>query len=48
MNRRGFLTITVIASVATILGAGPVGRLAYAAALTKAQRAKLTPDDIIV
>ncbi len=47
MNRRGFLSITGIASVATILGVAPVGRLVYAAALTRAQRDKLTPDDII-
>src|SRR5262245_28123721 len=47
MNRRGCLSITGIASVATILGVVPVGRLVYAAALTRAQRDKLTPDDII-
>src|SRR5215510_9580354 len=47
MNRRGFLSITGIASVGTILGVVPVGRLVYAAALTRAQRDKLTPDDII-
>src|SRR5438046_3684251 len=47
MNRRGFLSLTGIASVATILGVAPVGRLVYAAALTRAQRDKLTPDDII-
>src|SRR5215813_4958981 len=47
MNRRGFLSITGIASIATILGVVPVGRLVYAAALTRAQRDKLTPDDII-
>src|SRR6266850_8108854 len=48
MNRRGFLSITGIAAAATILGVAPVGRLVYAAALTRAQRDKLTPDDIIV
>src|SRR5437660_1200399 len=47
MNRRGFLSITGIAAVATILGVAPVGRVVYAAALTRAQRDKLTPDDII-
>jgi carbonic anhydrase len=47
MSRRGFLTIVGIASATTILGGGPGGRLAHAAALTKAQRDKLTPDDII-
>src|SRR5262249_31303415 len=46
MNRRGFLSITGIASVATILGVVPVGRLVYAAALTGAQRDRLPPDDI--
>ena len=45
LNRRGFLKITGIATAATVLGAAPAGHLAYAAALTKAQREKLTPDD---
>jgi carbonic anhydrase len=47
VNRRGFLTITGIASGATILGVASAGRFVYAAALTKEQRDKLTPDDII-
>jgi carbonic anhydrase len=47
LNRRSFLTITGIATAATILGAAPASRLVYAAALTKAQRDRLTPDDII-
>jgi carbonic anhydrase len=47
VNRRGFLTITGIASAATILGVIPASRLAHAAALTKAQRDRLTPDDIL-
>jgi carbonic anhydrase len=47
VNRRSFLTITGIATGMTILGAAPAGRLVYAAALTKAQRDTLTPDDII-
>jgi carbonic anhydrase len=47
MNRRSFLRITGIATATTILSVGPAGRLVYAAALTKAQRDKLTPDDII-
>jgi len=46
VTRRGFLTLTGIAS-ATILIAAPAGRLAYAAALTKEQRDRLSPDDII-
>jgi carbonic anhydrase len=47
VNRRGFLTITATASSMTILGVAPAGRLAHATALTKAQRDKLTPEDII-
>src|SRR5256712_14023002 len=47
MNRRGFLSITGIAAAATILGVAPVGRLVNAAALTRSQRDRLTPDDII-
>ena len=46
-NRRAFLRATGIASATAILGMLPAGPLAYAAALTKAQRDKLTPDDII-
>jgi carbonic anhydrase len=47
LNRRGFLKIGGIATVAMGLSAAPAGHLAYAAALTKAQRDKLTPDAII-
>ena len=47
VNRRGFLAVAGIASAATILGVAPAGRLAYAAALTKEQREKLTPDEIV-
>jgi carbonic anhydrase len=47
LNRRDFLRISGIATVAMGLSAAPAQRLAYAAALTKAQRDKLTPDDII-
>jgi carbonic anhydrase len=47
VNRRSFLRITGVATGATILGVAPAGPLAYAAALTKAQRDKMTPDDII-
>jgi carbonic anhydrase len=46
-TRRGFLTIIGIASASTMLGASLTGRLAYAAALSKEQRDKLTSDDII-
>jgi hypothetical protein len=47
LNRRGFLKITGVGTVAMGLDAAPAGHLAYAAALTQAQREKLTPDDII-
>jgi carbonic anhydrase len=47
VNRRGFLAITSIASATVILGAVPAGRLAHAGALTKEQRDKVTPDDIV-
>jgi carbonic anhydrase len=46
-NRRSFLGITGVAFASTVLGVVPAARRAYAAALTKAQREKLTPDDII-
>jgi carbonic anhydrase len=48
VNRRGFLTMTAVTSATTMMGvAASAGRLAYAAALTKEQRDKLTPDEII-
>jgi carbonic anhydrase len=47
VNRRRFLEITGIAAATTILGVALGGRLAYGAALTKAQRDKLKPDEII-
>ena len=48
LHRRSFLKITGIASAATVLGVGPrCARSSVAAALTKVQRDKLTPDDII-
>ena len=47
MSRRNLLTISS-AAVAVGLVAGSLdGRLAYAAALTRAQRDKMTPDEII-
>ncbi|HTO49003.1 MAG TPA: carbonic anhydrase family protein, partial [Burkholderiales bacterium] len=46
-TRRGFLKTAGIATAATLMGAGPFARLAYAAALTQAQRDKLTPAEII-
>jgi carbonic anhydrase len=45
--RRRFLKSIGIATATTALGMVPAGDLAYAAALTKAQRETLTPDDII-
>ena len=46
-SRRHFLKITGLATAATVLGFAPFGRRLYAASLTKEQRDKLTPDDII-
>jgi carbonic anhydrase len=45
-NRRSFLRVTGITMATTILGVAPTGRL-HAGALTKAQRDKLSADDII-
>ncbi len=45
--RRSFLKMAGIATATTAVGIAPGWHLAYAAALTKAQREKLTPDDII-
>jgi carbonic anhydrase len=42
-NRRSFLRAAGIAMATTALGAGPV----HAAALSKGQRDKMTPDDIV-
>jgi carbonic anhydrase len=47
LNRRRFLQMTSIAAVTTAVGAIPFGNVAYGAALTKAQRDKLTPDEIV-
>ena len=47
LNRRHFLKMTSIAAATTAAGVMPVGNVAYGAALTKAQRDKLTPDEII-
>ena len=44
VTRRGFLEL---AGIATALGLVPSPRPAFAAALTKAQRDQMTPDDII-
>ena len=47
LPRRSFLKIAGVATAATALGMFPGWHLAYAAALTKGKREKLTPDDII-
>ncbi len=47
LNRRHFLEMTSIAAATAAVGVMPVGNVAYGAALTKAQRDKLTPDEII-
>ena len=46
MNRRRFVELGGLAIATTALGAAPARR-AHAAALTKAQREKMTPDDVI-
>jgi len=46
-NRRRFLKLTGVAAATTALGVAPGRNLAHAAALSKEQRDKLTPDDII-
>jgi carbonic anhydrase len=45
--RRRFLKSAGVATATAALGMVPAWHLAYAAALTKAKREKLTPDDII-
>ena len=47
LNRRSFLKMTSAAAVTAVVTMAPVGNIAYGAALTKAQRDKLTPDQII-
>jgi len=47
LQRRTFLKIAGISAATTALGLASGWQLAYAAALTKAQRDKLTADDII-
>ena len=47
LNRRFFLKATSAAAVTAVVTMAPVGNIAYGAALTKAQRDKLTPDEII-
>ncbi len=45
--RRWFLKSAGVATATAALGMAPAWHLAYATALTKAKREKLTPDDII-
>lgn len=45
--RRWFLKSAGVATATAALGMVPAWHLAYATALTKAMREKLTPDDII-
>ena len=47
LRRRRFLKSAGIATATTALGLVPAWHLAYGTALSKAQREKLTPDDII-
>ena len=47
LNRRSFLKTTSAAALTAVVTMAPVGNIAYGAALTKAQRDKLTPDEII-
>jgi carbonic anhydrase len=47
LDRRTFFKLTGVAAATTVLGTAPVGNVAYGAALTKAQREKLTPEEII-
>jgi carbonic anhydrase len=47
LGRRDLLKIAGIATGTALLSGVPAGRLAHAAALTQAQRDKLSPDDVI-
>ena len=46
-DRRRLLKLTGLAAATSALGLPPVASVAYGAALTKAQRDKLTPDQVI-
>src|SRR5215471_6081492 len=46
-NRRQFLGASCAMTATAFLGTGTLSGIAYAAALTKAQREKLTPDEIL-
>jgi carbonic anhydrase len=47
LHRRSFLRASAAISATTFLGAGALSGIAHADALTKAQRDKLSPDDIL-
>ena len=47
LHRRSFLKASGAIAAMTFAGAGSLGSIAYADALTKAQRDKLSPDDIL-
>ena len=47
IGRRAFLKAAGVAGAVALVGSALPGRIAWAAALTKAQRDKLTPDEII-
>src|ERR1700676_3907891 len=47
LHRRGFLIASGAITATALVGTGTLSSIAYADALTKAQRDKLTPDDIL-
>ena len=47
LHRRSFLKASGAVAAMTFAGVGSLGSIAYADALTKAQRDKLSPDDIL-
>jgi carbonic anhydrase len=47
LNRRGFLKIPAAAAAAVLLSGGPCGSVARADALTREQRDKMTPEEIL-
>jgi carbonic anhydrase len=46
-HRRGFLAVCGAITATAFIGSGTLGTIAFADALTKAQRDRLTPDDIL-
>ena len=47
LDRRAFLKAAGVAGAGALVGAVLPGRIAWAAALTKAERDRMTPDEII-